>query len=168
MTDAIRNRAKTLLLHDPTIDNEEIAVDLEKGIFNWCVDFCESSASVRKNSLEDFENVYSDKFKSVMINMRDNDVVREQFNRREISGRELAHYQPYDWHPDLWKQTLSERLKRRTAGVVQQNTTDLFRCGKCKERNTSYHELQIRSADEPATIFITCLNPKCKNQWRIG
>ena len=69
MTDAIRNRAKTLLLHDPTIDNEEIAVDLEKGIFNWCVDFCESSANVRKNSLEDFENVYSDKFKSVMINM---------------------------------------------------------------------------------------------------
>ena len=157
------------MLKDPKMTNEENVIDLEKGIFNWCVDFCESSASVQNNSLEDFEEVYNEKFKSVMINIKRNESMRNKFNNKEVLGRELADYQPHDWDPDMWKETLLEkRRKTAAAGVVQQNTTDLFKCGKCKQRNTSYYELQIRSADESATIFITCLNPQCKNQWRIG
>ena len=159
MTEAIRDRAKTIMLNDPSIINEENVIDLERGIFNWSVDYCENC----------FEQVYNEKFKSVMINMRNNDNMRDKFNKKDILGREFANFQPYDWNPESWKETLFERQRRRTAaGVVQQNTTDLFQCGKCKQRNTSYYELQIRSADESATIFITCLNPKCKNQWRIG
>ena len=169
MTEAIRDKAKTIMLRDPTIINEENIIDLERGIFNWCVDFCESCANIQKNSLEDFEQVYNEKFKSVMINIRNNDDMRDKFNKKDILGRELANFEPYDWNPESWRETLFERQRRRTAaGVVQQNTTDLFQCGKCKKRKTSYYELQIRSADESATIFITCLNPKCKNQWRIG
>lgn len=170
MTDVIRDKAKTILQNDSMITNEENITDLERGIYNWCVDFIlESNTIVQKNSLEDFQQVYNDKFKSVMINIRSNNEIIEKFNNREILGRELANYQPHDWNPEAWKETISEKLKRSNAtGAVKQNATDLFRCGKCKQRNTSYYELQIRSADEPATIFITCLNPKCKNQWRIG
>ena len=35
--------------------------------------------------------------------------------------------------------------------------TDAFECDKCKKRNTSVEERQVKSADEPATLFITCL-----------
>ena len=42
--------------------------------------------------------------------------------------------------------------------------TDQFECKRCKSRETAYYEVQTRSADEPMTIFITCLN--CGNRWK--
>ena len=42
--------------------------------------------------------------------------------------------------------------------------TDAFKCRKCGSRSTSYYEVQTRSADEPMTQFITCLN--CGNRWK--
>lgn len=43
--------------------------------------------------------------------------------------------------------------------------TDMFKCGKCKNRKTTYHQLQTRSADEPMTTFVTCV--VCKNRWKF-
>ena len=40
----------------------------------------------------------------------------------------------------------------------------ILQCRKCKSKKTSYYQLQTRSADEPMTIFITCLN--CGKHWR--
>ena len=40
----------------------------------------------------------------------------------------------------------------------------MFQCPKCKESKTEYQEVQTRSADEPMTVFITCL--VCDNRWR--
>jgi len=42
--------------------------------------------------------------------------------------------------------------------------TDMFPCGKCKSRNCSYTQRQTRSADEPMTIFLRCL--ECNHRWR--
>ena len=46
----------------------------------------------------------------------------------------------------------------------QEAMTNLFKCRKCGSRETSYYEVQTRSADEPMTQFITCL--KCDNRWK--
>jgi transcription elongation factor S-II len=43
------------------------------------------------------------------------------------------------------------------------NTTD-FTCFKCKKNNCTYYQLQTRSADEPMTTFVTCVN--CESHWR--
>lgn len=43
-------------------------------------------------------------------------------------------------------------------------TTDMFRCGKCKQRKTMYYQKQIRSADEPMTTFVTCV--VCGHKWK--
>ena len=45
-----------------------------------------------------------------------------------------------------------------------QASTDMFKCRKCKSKNCTFYELQTRSADEPATIFVTCLD--CGKNWR--
>lgn len=44
-------------------------------------------------------------------------------------------------------------------------TTDMFRCGRCKQRKTTYYQMQTRSADEPMTTFVTCVN--CDNRWKV-
>jgi len=42
--------------------------------------------------------------------------------------------------------------------------SSMFRCGKCKQKKCTFYEMQTRSADEPMTAFITCLN--CGNRWK--
>uniref|UniRef100_A0A2P2J5K0 DNA-directed RNA polymerase subunit n=1 Tax=Rhizophora mucronata TaxID=61149 RepID=A0A2P2J5K0_RHIMU len=39
-------------------------------------------------------------------------------------------------------------------------------CPHCNFGRARYQQLQIRSADEPATTFYYCLNEKCSRMWR--
>ena len=39
-------------------------------------------------------------------------------------------------------------------------------CSKCENNKAYYKEIQIRSADEPTTIFYRCT--KCEFEWREG
>lgn len=43
--------------------------------------------------------------------------------------------------------------------------TDQFKCGRCQQRRCKYYQMQTRSADEPMTTFVTCVN--CGNRWRV-
>ena len=45
------------------------------------------------------------------------------------------------------------------------NKNGLFTCDKCRSNSTTYYEMQTRSADEPMTAFINCLD--CLNRWKI-
>ncbi|KAM0685429.1 transcription elongation factor TFIIS, partial [Conglomerata obtusa] len=60
----------------------------------------------------------------------------------------------------------SADLKKKEEFVLQESLfdvqapkleaeTDIFKCGKCKQRKTTYYQLQTRSADEPMTTFVT-------------
>jgi len=40
----------------------------------------------------------------------------------------------------------------------------IFECGRCKSYKTTYFQLQTRSADEPMTTFVTCVN--CNKKWK--
>lgn len=169
MTEVIREKAKASMLSKNHLENETNICELERGIYNWCVDFYENNENMHKNNIEDFEKLYNEKFVSIMINLETHKTILDKFNNGDLLGRDLAYFKAYEWDTLAWQPILSEKLKRQTASSeVEQSRTDLFKCGKCKQKNTSYFEMQIRSADESATIFITCLNPKCKNQWRIG
>lgn len=55
-------------------------------------------------------------------------------------------------------------FKARGAGSAQAET-DMFICGKCKGRRCTYFQMQTRSADEPMTTFVTCVN--CNNHWKV-
>jgi len=47
----------------------------------------------------------------------------------------------------------------------QQCTTDKFRCSNCKKNRCTYYQLQTRSADEPMTTFVHCV--ECDHRWRL-
>lgn len=42
----------------------------------------------------------------------------------------------------------------------------MYTCRKCKGKRYTTQEIQMRSADEPMSIFITCVD--CGHQWRIN
>lgn len=41
-------------------------------------------------------------------------------------------------------------------------------CAKCDCDQAYFKEIQIRSADEPATLFFKCSNLECGYEWREG
>ena len=72
----------------------------------------------------------------------------------------------YELYPENWKE-LSDKQLIREQKILEGNksrATDQFKCKKCGKRECTYYEMQTRSADEPMTIFITCLN--CGKHWR--
>jgi transcription elongation factor S-II len=72
-----------------------------------------------------------------------------------------------DYYPELYTE-LNDRQVKREQQQLEGNkslATDLFECFRCNKRETVFYELQTRSADEPMTKFITCVN--CNNHWRM-
>jgi DNA-directed RNA polymerase III subunit RPC11 len=41
-------------------------------------------------------------------------------------------------------------------------------CPKCENTRAYFMQIQIRSADEPSSIFYRCCNAQCNYQWREG
>ena len=44
----------------------------------------------------------------------------------------------------------------------------LYTCPQCKSKKTHSYSRQVRSADEPATTFISCVNRDCQFKWKIN
>ncbi|KAJ3160005.1 RNA polymerase II elongation factor [Geranomyces michiganensis] len=61
----------------------------------------------------------------------------------------------------------AEKIALDNATTVEDTMaeTDWFQCSKCKMRKTKYYQMQTRSADEPMTTFVTCVN--CGKKWRF-
>ena len=49
--------------------------------------------------------------------------------------------------------------------INKEMATDQYKCGRCHKRECTYFQLQTRSADEPMTTFVTCLN--CGKRWKF-
>jgi transcription elongation factor S-II len=114
---------------------------------------------------------YKAKFRSKYLNLKDksNPILRqslldstlsaERFN--EMTTTEMASEERRKENSALQEVNLSN-----TKAVQDtQAETDQFKCGRCGKRKCKYYQLQTRSADEPMTTFVTCIN--CNNRWKF-
>ncbi len=90
----------------------------------------------------------------------------ERIQLGEVTLQQLPYMTPQEMFPENWKE-LADRQAIREQKLLEGNkgmATDRYKCGRCGKRECSYYEMQTRSADEPMTIFISCLN--CGKRWR--
>ena len=80
----------------------------------------------------------------------------------EINPFIIAFLNPHQIHPDNWKKELDRQIETRKL-ANDMPTTDLYKCYKCGARKSIVAQVQIRSADEPMTLFITCT--ECHNTY---
>ena len=68
--------------------------------------------------------------------------------------------------PDKWKTIIDkqEKTNEMLFEVRQEVATDDFTCPKCHQKKCTFYQLQTRSADEPMTTFVTCVN--CGKRWK--
>jgi len=122
-----------------------------------------------------FRKLYDLKYKDVLANMDMEGPIRntylmETIMRGKILPHEVGFLRQQDMLPCRWEHIISMERQNRThmnAHKSAEAYSTEFKCPRCKERRCSYAEVQTRSADEPMTIFVTCMNVKCKHQWRM-
>ena len=144
--------------------------DLEREIYNYSIQKCiEKNVVPTWNQI--FIHIYINKTRSLYSNLIPNNYINNKrlLNRLlkyEFEPKELVNMSHQDLFPEHWKELIDEKSNRDKAlyETKKEAMTDQFKCRKCGSRETCYYEMQTRSADEPMTIFITCLN--CGNRWK--
>ena len=95
-----------------------------------------------------------------------NDRIEVRREEGEFTVQELPAMAHTALFPEKWTDLIEKEIKReaKMLEVDKSMATDMFKCGKCGKRQCTYYEMQTRSADEPMTIFVRCLN--CGKRWR--
>ena len=152
---------------------KEEVVQLEKGIFEAAYQYAQKQYIARNWKTETFCEVYRQMVRSVFSNLHPASPVKNtrlltRVKEGEFPLSTVPFMTAYEMYPERWF-ALKDKLLQREQKILEGNksrATDQFKCRRCQKRECTYYELQTRSADEPMTIFITCLN--CGKEWRQG
>jgi len=167
--DEYRNKYVNFL--NLVIDNITIAKRIERSIFNYTIDISVKKQIKKQWSNPYFKNLYLCKLRSIYANLKsDSYIQNKEFKQKvlsnEIDPKTIATLSIYDIFPENWKALFDEKARKDKIKYEfkPQAMTDVFKCRKCGSRSCSYYEVQTRSADEPMTQFINCL--ECNNRWK--
>ena len=143
----------------------KLATNLEKGIFNYAIKEANTHKIVKKWENTAFVQLYTDRLRSVYINLKNEELVK-LIKDGEILPQLVAFMTHQELNPSHWKVLIDRKIKRDASKFSNniEASTDMFTCKKCKSKRCTYYELQTRSADEPATIFVTCID--CGKHWK--
>lgn len=153
--------------------SEESAQDAELGIYNWVLSYAARARVLKSWRNERFASIYAIKARSVIGNMDAHAYVGNQrlltrLVEGEFAPHDVAGMKPENLHPERWQATLDLKIQQDhyIDNAKPTSMTDAFKCKACGKRECTYIELQLRSSDEPASIFISCIN--CGKRWRQG
>jgi transcription elongation factor S-II len=161
--DKFRSNIRTKL--DEILKNEKNSTNLEKGIFNFALNEAKNRKVVKKWDNPYFVQIYIDRLRSIFTNLN-NPSLLEQLDSGTIKAHTIAFMTHQEMRPDKWDELITAKSKRdkNKFETNLEAATDTFTCRKCKSNKCTYMQLQLRSADEPMTTFVTCLS--CGNRWR--
>ena len=143
-----------------------IGENIEKGIFNYTIKEAGSRQIIKKWYNPLFCEIYAARLKTVLINLKQNIILRNQLKTGEITPITFAMMTHQEMNPEQWKPMIERKIKRDRLKFTNtvEASTDMYTCGRCKSKKCTYYEMQTRSADEPTTVFVTCLN--CGKNWK--
>jgi transcription elongation factor S-II len=155
----IRNKLK-----EKIGNSEKIATNLEKAIFNYAIKESTQKKIIKKWENPYFKQLYVDRLRTIFHNLNAN--IIEQLKTDELKPQTFAFMTHQEMNPERWTVLIQQKIKRDASKFCTniEASTDMFTCKKCRSKKCTYYELQTRSADEPATIFVTCLD--CGKHWK--
>jgi transcription elongation factor S-II len=150
---------------------DDISKEIEKGIYNKTIKFADEKNIIKKWDNNIFLQMYKQFSIQVYSNLKSDSYLKNTrlFDRlvsEEFQPYELSTMEPQYLFPENWKSLIDIKSKRDRMlyEINKEMATDMYTCGRCKKKECSYYQLQTRSADEPMTTFVTCLN--CGKRWK--
>jgi len=113
--------------------------------------------------------MYRKKVRSIKFNLtnKNNPNFLETILKKSSLVYNIPFMKSYEMFPELYEPIFQKiaHLKLTQDNYTKLKICGIFTCEKCKSNETTYYEMQTRSADEPMTAFISCV--KCENRWKI-
>lgn len=155
------------------LNDIDLSEKIENSIYNYTIK--QSEIKGIDINIEDnyFKRIYVNKIISLYNNFDKKSYVKNSnflnsVITNDINIDNIAFLSPQEINKEHWKKYMDKQnatdefLYSRTVGT----RTNEYKCGRCKERNCTYYQLQVRSSDEPMTTFVNCLN--CGNRWSFN
>ena len=150
--------------------DDKLCINVERGIYNSSLELAKKMKIIKKWDNIHFVKLYLSKLRIVYLNLNDKNLISSLINKTILAG-ELGGMTHIEMRPDLWKGLLDKKRKRdemKFSGNLTATTED-YTCRKCvqngrKGNKCSHYQLQTRSADEPMTTYVDCL--ECGNRWK--
>jgi transcription elongation factor S-II len=161
--DSFRKNIRTKIL--PVLGEDALSTNLEIAIYNYAIKEANSRKIIKKWDNPYFVQLYIDRLRTIYVNLKSAELI-EQLKSGELTPQTLAFMTHQELNPSRWSKLIEQKIKRDASKFTTnvQASTDMFTCKKCRSKKCTYYELQTRSADEPATIFVTCLD--CGKHWK--
>ena len=128
-------------------------------------------------------DAYKEKARTLCFNLKKNELLRNQVLRKRLSATELVTMSSdqlatteqqvereettkklQDSRRLDWEQANEDKINEMCGIKGDLLKASLFTCGRCKSIKTTSTQKQTRSADEPMTVFVLCMN--CGNRWK--
>lgn len=167
-------------IRDKVVENFEELMSKELATeFEECILRVVADSATKENIDVDwnnrvFWNLYRSKCISFYENLRGaNSYVRnqeswlEKLKNGSISARALAELSAVDLCPARWKASIEKIIEAEKKLYSKNENAAIFMwCSSCKKKTKcDYYQMQTRSADEPMTTFVTCL--ECDRKWKF-
>ena len=163
-------RLKVLSVIEATLSNTVDADTLERLIFQHT--FMRATKDEIRRAWDNplFHDMYLAVARRVVGNLSPSSYVKngsllERYKEGDITLETIVNHNYYELFPEKWQKLVDQQAKKERIQLEGDfsRATDRWQCSSCKQRKCTYYELQTRSADEPMTIFIHCLN--CQKRW---
>jgi transcription elongation factor S-II len=165
----IRQRGNAML---KTNFSESLYPYIEYEVCKYANEFVNSGCG-HDEAVKTFQRHYACKIRSIAYNAKTNPMFVSFVERKIIPTENI----PTLLHDEMnhcglhsiMKEHLNEKERvmeqwRKYWDTEHQFSKGMFTCECCKSTHTVFNAVQTRSADEPMTVFITCM--ACNNRWR--